>query len=565
MNTSSAAQMTNSANGNAAAQFVINLCSSTSPMALAHPSSPELKRYTFFVSRQREDGRERFRLHMGYFISQQKAEELLGAVRDVYPAAWAGPAPVNGVARRGRISPVQLAPAVAQAATASAAPVAPAPFPAAPSLEVSAAPAAIEKVVAPVAPVAAVAPVAPTAAADNLALEQTMSDMRNVLAQLGDDAPTVQHKQPLPQMLQPAQPAAVQPARPADPPRLQPVAPKVAAPRAAAVELTPVQALKVLETQEVPTLSLAASVPRGATSLAPPAAPFEAPDEESAVPVVTPEDTQTLRDIKLDKANNAPPCFAVQLVFSVSPIDVAAMPHMAIFDAYTLYNVEGNRQGRKWYGLRLGFFSDPNSATQVANYVRGDYRSVAVIPVASKERDNAMGTAPVATISPNDSGISPPQRAAEHLSTNREAMQGFELVNDDRPAPQKRDLDTPAVNAPAKTAAKSAQSKDPEAVKAAVRAKLDKVINPGGADSPARPQGKGKRVVARKKPDATHVSDPGRAAVLESTLEMLGASTLTLDTGKGNVMDEAATRKRTTDKKNSNGKFSKLLSRLSRG
>ena len=33
------------------------LSSSTSPMALTHPSSPELKRYTFFVSRQRQDGR----------------------------------------------------------------------------------------------------------------------------------------------------------------------------------------------------------------------------------------------------------------------------------------------------------------------------------------------------------------------------------------------------------------------------------------------------------------------------------------------------------------------------
>ena len=66
---------------NAAAEpaqlFVINLCASTSPMALSHPNTPELKRFTFFVSRQREDGRERFRLHMGYFASQEEAEALL--------------------------------------------------------------------------------------------------------------------------------------------------------------------------------------------------------------------------------------------------------------------------------------------------------------------------------------------------------------------------------------------------------------------------------------------------------------------------------------------------------
>ncbi len=108
--------------------FVINLCASTSPMALTHPNTPELKRYTFFVSRQREDGRERFRLHMGYFASQEAAEALLAAVRDVYPAAWAGPAPTTGVPRRARMT---VAPTVTVSTPAApqspAAPVAPAP------------------------------------------------------------------------------------------------------------------------------------------------------------------------------------------------------------------------------------------------------------------------------------------------------------------------------------------------------------------------------------------------------------------------------------------------------
>ena len=42
-----------------AEQFVVNLCSSTTPMALPHPESPELKRFSFFVSRRLEDNRER--------------------------------------------------------------------------------------------------------------------------------------------------------------------------------------------------------------------------------------------------------------------------------------------------------------------------------------------------------------------------------------------------------------------------------------------------------------------------------------------------------------------------
>src|SRR5262245_15571518 len=77
----------------AAGPFVLNLCSSTTPMALSNPEQPELKRFSFFVSRRFEEGRERFRLHMGYFSTLKEAEEWLGAVRDIYPGAWAGEAP----------------------------------------------------------------------------------------------------------------------------------------------------------------------------------------------------------------------------------------------------------------------------------------------------------------------------------------------------------------------------------------------------------------------------------------------------------------------------------------
>src|SRR5256884_1798310 len=76
-----------------AAPFVLNLCSSTTPMALAQTDLPELKRFTFVVSRRFEEGRERFRLHMGYFSTLAEAEEWLSVVREIYPGAWAGEAP----------------------------------------------------------------------------------------------------------------------------------------------------------------------------------------------------------------------------------------------------------------------------------------------------------------------------------------------------------------------------------------------------------------------------------------------------------------------------------------
>ncbi|HKD53641.1 MAG TPA: hypothetical protein VKB72_05425, partial [Steroidobacteraceae bacterium] len=76
-----------------AGPFVLNLCSSTSPMALTQTDLPELRRFNFFVSRRFEEGRERFRLHMGYFATLAEAEEWLNLVREIYPGAWAGEAP----------------------------------------------------------------------------------------------------------------------------------------------------------------------------------------------------------------------------------------------------------------------------------------------------------------------------------------------------------------------------------------------------------------------------------------------------------------------------------------
>ncbi|MFM1885647.1 MAG: hypothetical protein RL026_804 [Pseudomonadota bacterium] len=80
--------------------FVINLAASATPVTLSQPQDPALRRYTFFVSRRREDGRERFRLHMGYFHDPAHAEDLLPTIRDIYPTAWVGPAPVGGRAPR---------------------------------------------------------------------------------------------------------------------------------------------------------------------------------------------------------------------------------------------------------------------------------------------------------------------------------------------------------------------------------------------------------------------------------------------------------------------------------
>jgi hypothetical protein len=289
--------------------------------------------------------------------------------------------------------------------------------------------------------------------------------------------------------------------------------------------------------------------------------PFEGLERNSEVRLVTPEDTQTLTDIKVDRENNAPPCFAVQLVWSTTPVDVATLPHLAIFEAYTLYNVEGNRQGRKWYGLRLGFFSDPNSATQVANYVRSDYKTVAVVPVAVKERDRARGTS-----APLPGG---PEKTTD-ADLRREGMEGFELLSDDRPPPPRRDLDdTVRARLPAVPPA-AAKPMTPAAALAMPPRLAPKAapVAPAAAATPGKPAGKpvGKRVVARRRApdvplDRKVSAGVGGAEVLESTLEILGASTLSLDDGGRTLINDAAARK-PAEKKSGGNRFSRLLSRL---
>jgi len=75
------------------ALYVINLDSSSVPMSLDVPFRQELVGFTVFRSRSFEHGRERFRLHLGYFETERRAEEALSVVREHYPAAWISAAP----------------------------------------------------------------------------------------------------------------------------------------------------------------------------------------------------------------------------------------------------------------------------------------------------------------------------------------------------------------------------------------------------------------------------------------------------------------------------------------
>ncbi len=242
------------------------------------------------------------------------------------------------------------------------------------------------------------------------------------------------------------------------------------------------------------------------------------PEEEGAsgsISLLKPDDTGTRRALKEAVVQNAPVSFAVQLQWSVQPVELDKVPPLAIFSAYTLYTVEGSRDGRKWYGLRLGFFTDAMSAKQVAYYVRSEFTSVAVVPVSPQERTRA----------------SEDDRKSSNLASPRKSRQEpvdeFKLI----------DSDVPAVPTPAPTAAQRAAAKPPHAA----------------AAQPSSGSGRRGRVRARE-----HRSPQ----TLEETLEILGASQLEIDDGRGETLNDSGVRHLRVEVQK-NTPFRRLLERLS--
>jgi len=235
--------------------------------------------------------------------------------------------------------------------------------------------------------------------------------------------------------------------------------------------------------------------------------------ESRSISLLKPDDTGTRRALKEAVVQNAPVSFAVQLQWSVQPVELEKVPPLAIFSAYTLYTVEGSRDGRKWYGLRLGFFTDAISAKQVAYYVRSEFASVAVVPVSPQERTRA----------------SEDEQKTAGLSTQRKTRQQpvdeFKLIDsDDKPA-------LPSGPAPARAAPKQVPSA-PAASAASKRAG---------------------RVRAREQRSPQ---------TLEETLEILGASELEIDNGNGETLNESGVRHlRVEIQKNT--PFRRLIERLS--
>ena len=469
----------------ASAPLVINLCSSNTPMSLVKPTAPELTRFTFFVSRRREEGRERFRLHMGYFQTRAEAERLLVVVRDVYPAAWIGAAPGQRLAANANAAHAAALPSFAATTSAGAPRVANAP--------VATQPAAV-----------ASGNAARSVAPRPVAAPPQRSNVGEVIAQLGSTA----SKPAEPLRPRPSEVAVKAPAAQANIPTLAPVPATAntslataakAAPQAPAAlpSLTDSQVLRVLED------------PSGRPA---------SRSEHRDIPVRRPEDTLTWQQIRAEVESDQSVSFALQLYWSPTPVDPSTIPALAIFEAYTLYAIEIARPDHKLYGLRLGFFSDAMSARQVAAYVRSEFVSVSVVPITVGERDRAHSVGGIQLLS----------RATPNSAHPSEEIT---LIDELTPARLRPGMIAGSAHSSANAVPVSLQTSAP-VMKAAAKKSRG-----------SRPR--------------------GSPRTLEETLEILGASQLSIDDGKGEGINMQSRGKRAPDKRTST--FSKLLDRLSIG
>jgi hypothetical protein len=291
----------------ATGHFMLTLCRLPGPVSIRPPQSPQLKRFTFFTSREREpNGTERLFLHMGYFATLAEAERWVEGVRGRFPNA-----------------------------------------------------------------IATIAPTAFLRAPNAKAPASQAADSQPVVAQSRDVTP-VEDK-----------------------------------------SMTDTQVLKILETRGV-------------------APGREGVDERECdqIALLRPEDTGTRHALKEAVVHGAAVSFAVQLQWSVQPIDLSRVPSLAIFKAHTLYATESHREGRSRYFLRLGFFGDPIAAKQLAAQVRSNFASAAVVPVSDQEITRALEAAKDSSAIPSlmqqevnralDSNSTPaPLSASEPVSDTR--------------------------------------------------------------------------------------------------------------------------------------------------
>jgi hypothetical protein len=187
-----------------------------------------------------------------------------------------------------------------------------------------------------------------------------------------------------------AAPAPVITAKPAAPAPAAPVKKDTAASKSA-VKSKPAAPVKEPPKREpVAAASKPAAVPRAAVASTPPVRRPGQPTPPPGLAAFAPEldSTQTIRALTNDELNDASQekWFAIQLAVSEQPVNLDAMPHLDIFEAYCLYHVASAGSGKIVHSLRLGFFREAVSAEAVGGYLKTFFPNPSVLRISAAEQ-----------------------------------------------------------------------------------------------------------------------------------------------------------------------------------
>jgi len=420
------------------ALFVINLCTSIAPVTAAGKSIPGLESYRLYQVARSEDGRTRHRLRLGFFISQEEADQALAMVRDSYPTAFTAslsdddrrfargfqpdtaasgkrPAPPvtlveKMIASAAKDAPKQTSYATAPKATTPATATTAAATSAAPATAAHTPKPAGASTTTPALKAAALTAVATATAASPPSLpKQTSSEpaARPVPAKaapvieltLASESATPNEEPVAAPSTEPFHvgkgvdiPAVLltleaTPATSAATPIQEPVATSSIAKKSPpastaspAVQKTPAPAMsKPASPKPVATHA------HNATRTVPPI-PRSARDPNRPLPEL--DSTQTIRALTSAELNDdsQEKWFAIQLAVSDQAVNLDAMPHLDIFEAYRLYSVANAGSGKIVHSLRIGFFREQVSAEAVAGYLKTFFASPSVLRISSAEQ-----------------------------------------------------------------------------------------------------------------------------------------------------------------------------------
>ena len=84
--------------------------------------------------------------------------------------------------------------------------------------------------------------------------------------------------------------------------------------------------------------------------------------------------------------------FTINLFSTVTPIDLAKVPHISAFDGHQLYTTQATVDGKLWHRLRLGFFADAASAKEAITLLEASYPKAWVARASQQERSQHAGS-----------------------------------------------------------------------------------------------------------------------------------------------------------------------------